>query len=414
MQKTIIIGAGPTGLMAARELSRQGRSVLILEARDRVGGRCHTERGIEFGAEFIHGDLPILLSLLKEAGISYHATEGRWVQLSGGQEEDAFNESAWPQLMQKLGALEEDMSLQELLTIHFADHKYAALKSQAIGYAEGYDTADTSRASAMALYEEWAAIEAGEETYRIKGGYSLLTDYLAGQVKANGGNILLSHPVSAIEHDRSGVHVTAADQTFHAENIIIAMPLGMLQHSHILKDNSEEAGTYAQALQSLGFGDVIKFIFQFRQPFWEDTYKDMGFLLSGAAVPTWWTQLPERDNTLTGWLGGRAARIHAALSEAQLRDMAIASLVQIFSKDRGAIEELLIAAHIANWSSDPYTQGSYAYATVGYQDALKILSEPLDGKIFFAGEYMYHGPAMGTVEAALWSGRETAGKLSAQ
>ncbi|HZG01862.1 MAG TPA: FAD-dependent oxidoreductase, partial [Chitinophagales bacterium] len=70
----IVIGAGASGLVAARELTKHGKKVCILEARDRVGGRIHTARingftkPIELGAEFIHGELPLTMSLLKEAG----------------------------------------------------------------------------------------------------------------------------------------------------------------------------------------------------------------------------------------------------------------------------------------------------------------------------------------------------------
>src|SRR5690606_40798975 len=86
---TIMSGAGPAGLMAANELAKAGRSVLVLEARDRIGGRAHTlydERGesVETGAEFVHGKLPVTMALLKRAGLSYTATAGKWLVMKGG------------------------------------------------------------------------------------------------------------------------------------------------------------------------------------------------------------------------------------------------------------------------------------------------------------------------------------------
>lgn len=135
------------------------------------------------------------------------------------------------------------------------------------------------------------------------------------------------------------------------------------------------------------------------------------FLLSSATIPTWWTQLPIHDNTLTGRLGGRAACTHAGMDNAQLLELAITSLSQIFSKKPEVVRALLAESYVYNWSKDPFTLGSYAYATVGYQQAQAILKEPIAGRVFFAGEYMYSGTEMGTVEAALWNGRETSKKL---
>lgn len=407
----IIVGAGPAGLMAAYELTGKGYTPLIIEARNRIGGRAFTKDGKEMGAEFIHGDLPILQSLLKEAGLNYHEAKGEWIQPKSGDVQEALNAPGWPQLMQKLKGLETDMSLEDFLTKYFADNQYAALKDQAIGFAEGFDTADTRRASAKALYEEWQAMETGEDQYRINGGYGALMQHLARSVQAKGGRLLLDHPVSTIEVSEAGIRITAGSKTFTANKAILAVPLGVLQKDKRFLIIASDAERYITALHRLGFGDVIKFILQFRSPFWEETYPNLGFLLSGAPVPTWWTQLPQKEHTLTGWLGGRAARTHTAMSESQLAEMAIQSLAQLFSKGRQDIADLLTDTQIANWSSEPYTLGSYAYATVGYQDAQQILYKPLNGGLFFAGEYMYSGSAMGTVEAALWSGRTTAEKL---
>ena len=77
MENIIILGGGVSGLMSARELSKLGYAVTILEATDRLGGRIHTIRNslftqpVEKGVEFIHGNLPLTIGLLKESGIEY-------------------------------------------------------------------------------------------------------------------------------------------------------------------------------------------------------------------------------------------------------------------------------------------------------------------------------------------------------
>src|SRR5947207_3948831 len=83
IRSTIIIGAGAAGLAAARDLSRAGHEVAVLEARDRIGGRVYTQRGpetpvpIELGAEFVHGKSPALWHIAKAANLKLHEISGR-------------------------------------------------------------------------------------------------------------------------------------------------------------------------------------------------------------------------------------------------------------------------------------------------------------------------------------------------
>lgn len=200
-QDIIIIGAGPAGLMAACELAKAGQKVLLLEARDRIGGRIHTihydtETRIEAGAEFIHGHLPITLSLLKKAGFSYTAIGGRWINIRSNTSGEAQDDQYWPLLMRKLEDLQQDMPLQDFLALYFSEPKYAALNDRALAYAEGYDSADASRVSAIALYKEWSMEE--EDQYRINGGYAQLMNFLAAECTAAGCRVLLDHPASIV------------------------------------------------------------------------------------------------------------------------------------------------------------------------------------------------------------------------
>ena len=69
------------------------------------------------------------------------------------------------------------------------------------------------------------------------------------------------------------------------------------------------------------------------------------------------------------------------------------------------------SARVVNWSADEYSRGAYAYKTLNTSSAIKTFSAPVDNTIFFAGEGLYDGAEMGTVEAALASGREAAEKI---
>jgi len=139
--------------------------------------------------------------------------------------------------------------------------------------------------------------------------------------------------------------------------------------------------------------------------------QDMAFLVSDENIPTWWTQHPKHSTLFTGWLGGARAEEKKDNTVEELLQQALQSLSNIFKIDIDELKANLIASNIINWTADPFTRGSYSYDTVASPVARKILMEGVDDTLFFAGEYLYDGPAMGTVEAALTSGQNVAKKI---
>ena len=178
----IIIGAGAAGLMAASELSDAGKRVLVAEARRRIGGRIHTIQNrqtlIEAGAEFVHGELPLTLALLKEGGIGYHPISGEMQQIKNGRPvEEEHAVQGWDRLMQEMEKLKKDIVFSDFLQLHFKGEEFKELRNSATGFAQGFDLADISKASTMELYEEWKNED--HEQYRIDGGYIKLIEYLS-------------------------------------------------------------------------------------------------------------------------------------------------------------------------------------------------------------------------------------------
>lgn len=423
----LIIGAGAAGLMAARLLAKAGKKVVVLEARDRCGGRIHTLhnelffKNAELGAEFIHGDLPVTLGLLNEAGIAFYPADAEMWQYKNGEfyTEGGFIEE-WGLLMEKLTELEQDTSIEEFLRQYFAGDEYYGLKNSVRRFVSGYDTADPEKASTFALRNEWQS-EDGDAQYRVKGGYGTMIKYLEDEVTGSGNKIYLNSIVKEIKWAPHRVEVVTLDgSVYESSQIIIALPLGVLQANSNQKASISFAPLLVeqhQALMDMGFGSIIKVLLEFEDAFWMDaktealagkSLNNMGFLLSDEKVPTWWTQVPQHSPVLTGWLGGLPAYRKKDATEQEILNESLRSLSNIFKRDIEELKGKLQAFHVANWTVDPFTLGSYAYDTVAASQLRNLLGTPVEDTLFFAGEYLYEGPAMGTVEAALSSGEDAA------
>jgi monoamine oxidase len=135
---------------------------------------------------------------------------------------------------------------------------------------------------------------------------------------------------------------------------------------------------------------------------------DLSFLFSNATVPTWWTQHPAEYPVLTGWFAGPKADKVAGLTETELIDTGLASPAEIFNVSPNGITRHLVASRAINWGNDPFARGAYSYATPKTREAQSALGKPNGGAVFFSGEALYAGSDMGTVEAALSAGRQTA------
>ncbi|MDQ3290975.1 MAG: FAD-dependent oxidoreductase, partial [Bacteroidota bacterium] len=200
--------------MAARDLAKAGKNVIVLEARARLGGRIFTQNHpdfslpIEAGAEFIHGDLPLTQALLQQAGVSLYLLEGRNYQVLNGvlQESESFIED-FEILIDRLNQLEQDLPFAEFLDQYLPEDQYANLRQGVIRFAEGYDAADIRKASSFALREEWQT-DAAANSYHPVGGYHQIIELLANEFKDNGGTIVTSSTVKEIQWQPGRVQVS--------------------------------------------------------------------------------------------------------------------------------------------------------------------------------------------------------------
>jgi monoamine oxidase len=411
----MIIGAGAAGLMAGRELVRAGKQVTILEARNRCGGRIYPLPIEEFGypaeggAEFVHGASPVTRALMREAGVALSSRGGtRWSARTGELAPDEYSFPHAARFCQRLSELKVDLPIAEFLENHFGGRQYDELRRAITRTVEGYDAADPHRASSFALRDEWMARDEGQHG-RIAGGYGALIEYLACECRRHGAAIHLGAAVTAIDEHRGGIAARCRDGAFFdADAAIITVPPPLLCDIAL----PSAAGERAQAATDIGFGNVVKILLRFGTKWWVRhdgrDLADLSFLLSGATVPTWWTQYPAGHPVLTGWFAGPKADRVARLPESELVEMGLASLAEIFNLSVGRMTRDLVASRAINWGTDPFACGAYSYATPKTRQAQAVLARASGGAVFFSGEALYTGAEMGTVEAALASGQDTA------
>ena len=417
----IIIGAGAAGLMAAKKLTDAGQKVCVLEARDRIGGRIFTltdkafQQPAEAGPEYIHGNLEVTLSLLKEAGIEYREAEGEMWQVTNGKWTKGmeFNEDQ-QLLMTRLKELKENISIADFFDRYFSEEKFAPLRHSLTSYIEGYYAGNIQQTSALAFFKEWSAED--DQQYRPIGGYGKMIQYLADKSVEAGALIQLSTVVKEIRWLKGWVEVF--DETRHsyiARKVIITVPLGVW----LAGEDSKGAIAYSPALpqkqeaaKQMGFGSAIKILLFFKNPFWEEIalaqpevdLKRTSFIISDHEIPTWWTQLPEQSSLLTGWLAGPKALSLKDTDNETILLQSLDSLSRIFNMGQKDLQQKLLSWQIFNWTAEPFTRGAYSFSTTSTEEARKIMMQPVEGTLFFAGDAFYDGLEMGTVEAALTSG----------
>jgi monoamine oxidase len=411
----VVVGAGAAGLMTARELARAGKRVTILEARDRCGGRIYPLPTQEFGykaeggAEFVHGAAPVTRGLMREARLSLSPRGGtRWSARTGALSPAEASMPHADRFYQALSEVKADLPIAEFLETQFSDRRYDELRRSITRTVEGYDAADPHRFSTLALRDEWLGRDDGEHG-RVREGYGALVEYLASECRRHGAALHLGAAVTAIDESDERIAARCHDGAiFEADAAILTVPLPLLSEIALPPAARERVGEAAD----IGFGNVVKILLRFGTKWWSDhggrDLADLSFLISDATVPTWWTQHPDEYPVLTGWFAGPKADRVSSLAEAELIDMGLASLAEIFDLPRDRLRMNLVAARAINWGNDPFARGAYSYATPGTREAQSVLTKPDGGAIYFSGEALYAGPDMGTVEAALASGQETA------
>jgi monoamine oxidase len=428
----IVIGAGAAGLAAAGRLAGHSLRVVLIEARDRVGGRvwsCPGPRAAtptELGAEFIHGAAPQTMALLREAGGAAIDTGGEsWTCETGNalqREQGSFWEAA--AIFEGASSLTEDESVERFLQRFQSDDAMRETARAARGFVEGFEAADPAIASAKAIADEWRS-GVDSISARPLGGYAPVFDRLRRACRPPGVELRLSTVVRAIAWRPGSVEVRATNSLGQTETIggraaIVTLPAGVLAQrggESAIAFEPELSAAKRGALAHIEMGHVVKVALWFRTAFWErlagGRYRDAAFFHAGGEpIPTYWTQLPVRSELVIAWVGGPGAAALQGVSQPELVERALEGFGKMLDATALARDEFA-GGLTHDWSGDPFARGAYSYVAVSGGDARARLALPLDDTLFFAGEATSVDGQGGTVNGALETGERAADEAAA-
>jgi monoamine oxidase len=426
---TVVIGAGAAGLAAALRLHEQGEDVVILEARDRIGGRIFTLRPrsipspIELGAEFIHGDAQELEEIARDHGLRMMDMAGRrWVRAG---KRLRLMDDFWERLdvaMRRLRQRPADRSFADALgamrSVRPAERRLA------LQFVEGFHAADPELISEAALAE--GGSPRGEVRERRIGrmieGYDSVISALAAPIL---DRIRLGAVVTAVRWRRGYVEVDSRDHggtelpTIVAERAIVAVPLGVLQAGAGATGGINfvpPIPAVHRAAAQLHSGAVMKVVLELDEPFWtteqfakragDERLDTLSFLHAGDTrpFPVWWTSYPVRGPTLVGWQGGPTARAMQGLPRESIVAGAMESLASMLGMRLREVVRRVVAAYTHDWLSDPFARGAYSYVGIGGTGAAAAMARPIQRTLYFAGEHTDREGRNGTVHGAIASG----------
>lgn len=381
-----VIGAGVTGLSAARNLADHGLSVVVLEARDRIGGQLYTDHGfssvpVELGAGLIHGREAYTWELVAEAGVeTVPVRAGEGISAPVPTPEAPHEDEDAAAYLRRMGVPEDRWPPVSI------------------------DNESLERWSAVWMREyglfDWWSVP--RENFRVVGGYDGLLPPLS-----RGLDVRREHTVRRVRWSGRGVRLDVSspegDQEVRADRCVVTLPIGVLKAGDVAFEPALPSG-HRDAVDALDRTDALKLVYEFDRavfPADEDALgwdEDTGFVF--------WCLSRATPEVVVAWAAGERARELLDLPADQRFAAGLAALAEALGEDPPAP----VARTTHDWAADEFSRGAYLFVPPGAHDAPDTLARPLEGVLYFAGE-----PTTGenTVEGAYVSGYDTTDALLA-
>jgi monoamine oxidase len=390
--KVIIIGAGAAGLYAASILKSKGVNFEILEASENHGGRLAKLTGfanfpIDLGAQWLHGKNNIIGELIKESNTK--------ITLDKSRSKYWFNNQLISSLPKKV-CIFEGVNLPD---ISFKDYALQEGLGNEYRYiVEGIAGDFGAAASRISVYynnleeKKWSS---GDDDFKFQNTYFDLIDLqMASKVK---DEIKYKAPVTKIDYSKSTIVVSDSNNnTYLADKVIITVPITILKSNYIqfVPALPEEKIT---AFSKIGMDAAMKVFLKFNKKFYAEN-------IAGGAICAAYADdsigKAQKDNVLIAFVVGEQAEYLTSLgSDAAITKALLQELDTIY---QGQATSAFINSYVQNWTTNPFIKGAYSYSTVGMGNARNIAAEPLNNKLYFAGEAMnlngHHQTVQGAVE----------------
>ncbi|MBL8161613.1 MAG: FAD-dependent oxidoreductase [Anaerolineae bacterium] len=417
---TIIIGAGAAGLAAARALHDAGRHVVVLEARDRIGGRAWTDTSgtladfpVELGAEFIHGENAATHDLLRAVGL-YTLPAPRYDKLRWGAPARLLRDldADTRQMLDKLFAdytalrtadLPADLSLAEYLTRR--GYEAAGLAAADVLLAQTC-CAHSASLSCADLQREMHVDRAGKHEFRIAEGYAaLFANYAAGL------DVRLNTTVAEVNWQPGSARMTTTPgESFTAQHCVITLPVALLA-ADTLRFTPELPARKQEAIRAFRTEPATKLIYRFRRRLWG---ADWVYFAHMGTAARGWTPGYGRDSSalISFYITAERARTVDGISDEAARDLGVSELAALLGVDVRLLTGELVGFQCVSWAHDPLARGGYAHVPPGQAWARPALAEPVADTLFFAGEATAYDSNPQTVHGALESGWRAARQIA--